>query len=356
MRNRFTQVVLPMFALGLLAFGLHHAFHSDRAFAIPKTTPPAAPSRNPFGRTIAGYGLVEAKTQNVSVGSPLAGVVMEVFVPAEQVGAEVRAGDPLFRVDDRHLRAQRGILAAQLRVAETEVARLEARPRSEELPPSAAKVRAAEANLKLWRDQADRSQRLAAARVVPEEQNVERQLRLEAAQQELARAQAEDELLRAGSWTQDLEVARANVELAQAQLRQIDTEINRTVVRAPVDGHVLQVNVRRGEYVGASPQVPLVVLGDTSELHVRVDIDEHDLSRFRPGSPASAFVRGEAARDLRLRFVRVEPYVIPKKWLAGDNTERVDTRVLQVIYAVESPQKALYVGQMLDVFVNVAAE
>ncbi|MFO0901511.1 MAG: efflux RND transporter periplasmic adaptor subunit [Pirellulales bacterium] len=351
MRNRFAQVVLPLFALGLLAFGLHHAFHSDRAFAIPKTTPPATPARNPFGKTIAGYGLVEARSQNVAVGSPLAGVVLEVFVPAEQVGAQVKSGAPLFRVDDRHLRAQRDFQAANLRVAETEVMRLEARPRSEELPPSAAKVKAAEANVKLWRDQSERSQRLAAARVVTEEQNVERQLRLEAAEQELAQAKAEDDLLRAGTWTHDLEVARANVELAKAQLHQVEIELDRTIVRAPVDGAVLQVNVRAGEYVAAGPQTPLVVLGDTHVLHVRVDIDEHDVPRFRPGSPAKAYLRGDGQRELSLRFVRVEPYVIPKKWLTGDNTERVDTRILQVIYAVEKTDQTLYVGQMLDVYI-----
>ncbi|MFO0870550.1 MAG: HlyD family efflux transporter periplasmic adaptor subunit [Pirellulales bacterium] len=353
MKGWLTKVVVPAVALSLLAFGLHHAFHSARVFAIPPTQPPALPSRTPFGRTIAAYGIVEARSQNVAVGSPLAGVVLEVHVPAERVGAEVQAGDPLFRVDDRHLRAQRDFHAAHLRVAQAQLARLSAQPRAEELPVSHAKVRAAEATERLWRDQSERSQKLAAARVVTEEQNVERQLRLEAAQQDLARARAEDELLRAGAWQPDVEVAAAQVELAQAQLRQTEIELERTVVRAPVAGHVLQVNVRPGEYVGASPQVPLVMLGDTRQLHVRIDIDEHDLPRFQPGLPARAFLRGDGERTVELEFVRVEPYVIPKKWLAGDNTERVDTRVLQVIYAVREMPSDLFVGQMLDIFIEL---
>ena len=70
---------------------------------------------------------------------------------------------------------------------------------------------------------------------------------------------------------------------------------------------------------------------------MRVDVDENDIPRFRPATPAVARLRGDPRREYRLRFVRVEPYVVPKKSLTGDSTERVDTRVLQVIYALELP-------------------
>ena len=89
-----------------------------------------------------------------------------------------------------------------------------------------------------------------------------------------------------------------------------------------------------------------------SQVHVRVDIDEYDIPRFRPGAPAKAYVRGYPRYEYHLRFVRVEPYVIPKKSLTGENTERVDTRVLQIIYAVENPEPPLYIGQQLDVFIE----
>jgi hypothetical protein len=69
---------------------------------------------------------------------------------------------------------------------------------------------------------------------------------------------------------------------------------------------------------------------------------------------AVAKLRGDPKQEFPLRFVRVEPYVIPKKALTGDNTERVDTRVLQVIYAIDTRGTPLYVGQQLDVF--LAAE
>jgi hypothetical protein len=83
-----------------------------------------------------------------------------------------------------------------------------------------------------------------------------------------------------------------------------------------------------------------------------VDIDEHNIPRFHPGAPARATPRGDAGHPTPLRFVRVEPFVVPKKSLTGDNTERVDTRVLQVIYALETNERPVYVGQQMDVFIE----
>jgi hypothetical protein len=123
-----------------------------------------------------------------------------------------------------------------------------------------------------------------------------------------------------------------------------------------VDGKVLQVNVRPGEYVGAPPSQGLVVLGSVARVHVRVDIDEHDIPRaqpyFKPGIPAVASLRGDPSRKYPLSFLRVEPYVIAKKSLTGDNSERVDTRVLQVIYRVDHDEPTLFVGMQVHVFLN----
>jgi len=59
---------------------------------------------------------------------------------------------------------------------------------------------------------------------------------------------------------------------------------------------------------------------------------------------------------LSLTFDRIEPYIVPKRSLTGDNRERVDTRVLQVIYRFERPSFPLYVGQQVDVYIERPAE
>jgi multidrug resistance efflux pump len=291
-------------------------------------------------------------TENIAIGSALFGVILEVYVPAESVGKHVLAGEKLFRVDDRHLRAQLALNEANLAAAEAQLARLEAAPRAEELPPSEAKVQAALASVALLEDKRQRTSKLVARHAATVEEGVERKLALDVGLQQLEQARTEHRLLEAGSWAPDKAVARAAVAQARAQVELAKTEIERAVVRAPADGDVLQVNVRAGESVAAQPGQALVVLGNVRTLHVRADIDEDDIPRFSPGSPARASLRGDTRIVYPLRFVRVEPFVIPKKSLTGDNTERVDTRVLQVIYAVETAGTPLYVGQQLDIFIE----
>ena len=87
-------------------------------------------------------------------------------------------------------------------------------------------------------------------------------------------------------------------------------------------------------------------------LHVRVDVDENDAWRVRTGAPAVGFLRGNKEISTPLNFVRFEPYVVPKKSLTGDTTERVDTRVLQVIFSFTRGDLPIYVGQQMDVFID----
>jgi multidrug resistance efflux pump len=353
MKVSMTRFVLPIVALSMSALGFYHVQATSQREAL--TAPPEEPARVPYEHCVAAAGLVEAQTENIAIGSALPGMVQEVFVPVEKVGQRVRAGDPLFRVDDRALRAQLGMQEANLAAAEAQLAKLDAMPRPEELPPSEAKVRVAQANVRLQLDLAERGHRLLTTRAMSEEEVIQRQLTLEVARQQLAQAKADYDLLKAGAWRPDRDIAAAAVVQARALVEQTKTELERSVVRAPVDGDVLQVNVRPGEYVGTPPNQALLVLGSIHELHVRADIDEHDIPRYRRGAPAKATVRGHPEISFPLRFVRVEPYVVPKKSLTGDNTERVDTRVLQVIYAIEKADEPLYVGQQLDVFIQAAA-
>ncbi|MBI1917146.1 MAG: HlyD family efflux transporter periplasmic adaptor subunit, partial [Planctomycetes bacterium] len=251
---------------------------------------------------------------------------------------------------------------ATLLAAQNQLDRLRNQPREEEKAPSQAKVEEAEARFAEQRDLLARVRELVSRRAIGEEEREQREHAYNVAMAQLRRAKAEDRLLLAGAWKWDKDVAAAAVAQAKAQLEQTQTEIDRLVVRCPqarlVKGEVLQVNVRPGEFVGAPPGQALIVLGDVSQKHVRVDIDENDIPRFRRGAPAVARLRGDPRREFRLRFVRVEPYVVPKKSLTGDSTERVDTRVLQVIYALELPADAsskatdVYVGQQLDVFIE----
>lgn len=143
------------------------------------------------------------------------------------------------------------------------------------------------------------------------------------------------------------------MERFAAEVEAAKTEINRLTVRAPVDGHILQVNIRPGEFAqSATLDSPLMLLGNVKRLHVRVDIDENDAWRFTPGSRATAFVRGNPQLNTDLTFEYVEPYVIPKRSLTGESTERVDTRVIQVVYSFPGEALNVYPGQLMDVYIE----
>src|SRR5947209_4050380 len=147
MRKLIGKWLLPVLAACMLVFAVFHVVRAQQT--LPKPPPPVEPSRSPFGRTVAGAGIVEARTENIAVGTAMPGLVLEVYVPVEQVGKVVKKDDPLFLVDDRQLKAQLRYAEANLKSAEAQEKKLEAMPRQEEVPPSEAKVRAAESNVKM---------------------------------------------------------------------------------------------------------------------------------------------------------------------------------------------------------------
>jgi multidrug resistance efflux pump len=165
-------------------------------------------------------------------------------------------------------------------------------------------------------------------------------------------------LIKAGAWSADLDIAKTDVAQAEAAARQDEINIDRLTVRAPVDGVILQNKVRLGQYAQTGPlSEPLMVFGAGKGLHVRASVDENDAWRVQPGATAVAHLRGNSHISYALEFVRFEPYVIPKKSLTGDVTERVDTRVLEVIYRFKDPHAHVFDGQQLDIFIttNIAA-
>lgn len=342
------KYVLPLVAMGLMIFAGWSVF-GKRANAPVKVLPPAPPPHSPYGHSVAGAGIVEARAENIAVGSPTSGVVVEVLVKVDQ---QVRAGDPLFRLDDRPEQADLKFRQAALAAAEAQVERLEHFPRPEEVPLKEAEVAAALATYEDQQDQLRRIRPLVEKGINTQNDLMTHQQGMLRARAMLEKAEADLALLKAGAWKYELAVSRAAVAQAQAQVEQVETDIERLTVRALSDGQVLQVSIRPGEWVGASYDRPLILLGDIERLHARVDIDEYDIPRFRPDAEARATVRGYAEEEFQLTFVRVEPYVIPKQNLTGRNTERVDTRVLQAIYKIEGRGHRLFVGQQLDVFIE----
>ncbi len=341
-------LLIPLLAIIGVVFGVYMVVKASKPPA--PVAPVAEPPRAPYTSFVAGAGLIEASTENIALGSQVNGVVREVVVA---VGQQVKAGDVLFRIDDREQVATLAARQAALHVAKEQLERLKKQPRAEELPPAEARVTGAKAALAETQWLLSMSEQVSSRSALTEDELARRRFAVEAARAKLTEAESMLALTRAGAWAADIAVSEAQIAEAEAAVGSANTDVELRVVRAPKDGEILQVNVRAGEYAQTGRlATPLMLMGDTTTLHVRVDIDEHDAWRMKADARAEAFVRGN--KDLRtvLKFVRFEPYIIPKRSLTGESTERVDTRVLQVIYSFPRNELPVFVGQQMDVYIE----
>ena len=273
--------------------------------------PMEPPPRNPYSSTVAAAGIIEAANENVKIAPPVSGLVTKVYV---KVASQVQKGEVLFQLDDRELRAQ-------------------LQTKTDSLPSAAARIAEQEIRLRDVEDQLRRLQSVRDRRAVSEDDVQRKWHEVEATKRSLIRA-------------------KADLRLAQTQRDEVQAILERLTIRAPRSGTILQVNIRAGEYAMVNANEALILLGDIETFQVRADIDEVNAPLVVPGSPAVAYLKGQTKHAIPLIFDRVEPYIVPKRSLTGDNRERVDTRVLQVIYQFKKPSFPIYVGQQVDVFIE----
>jgi multidrug efflux pump subunit AcrA (membrane-fusion protein) len=342
------KYLIPILAVAGVAFAVRTVLLASQTPTVP---PPAAePARAPFDAYIAAAGIVEPASENIAVAAIVPGVVQRVHVA---VGATVSSGAELWSIDVRDLEAELVVQRAAVDAARARIARLEALPRVEDLRSAEAKLVEAEAALGEARDQLALVEALTDPRALSRDERNRRRSNVEVADARRAAARAALEWQQVGAWAPDLAIARAELAQAEARAAGVSTQIERSTVRTPIDATVLQVNLRAGEYAPTGVTArPLMLLGSTATLHVRVDIDENEAWRFQRDGRAIAYLRGNREHSAPLELVRVEPYVVPKRSLTGESTERVDTRVLQVLYRFDPSAMAAYVGQQVDVFIE----
>ncbi len=291
----FKKISLWLALLGLVAVIL---LVRKTTTAAPMPEPPLAPAQKTTPRGLSASGMVEALRENTALGVPVAALVTRVHV---KVWDKVQAGDPLLQLDDRELRAQLPTLEADLRVQEAQLAAA--------------------------RRQAARTEALRAARAVSADE--------------------------ADTRLDELAIQETRVASARAKLVQTQTLLERLTLRSPVPGTILQINTRPGEYATPGSATAPFLIGSIDQLQLRADVDEQIAPRVRPGSRATGYLKGDTQNPIPLTYLRIEPYVIPKRNLTGSSSERVDTRVLQVLYTFASdPARPVYVGQQMDLFIE----
>jgi len=319
------KYLLP--ALALLGVAAAVAIVHEGNRTPTKAKPLFQPAEAPFSSYIFGPGIVEASTENIAIATPVSGIVTAVYV---MWGEQVKSGAPLFKVDARDLEAQ--LVPANAKVNEVEA----------QLSPVRANINQAKETLAKAENHLRIGEGLVPGVSISTEDLANRKLDVGVDKAAVDSAEAQ------------LQQIKAQIASAKAQVQQLKDQIKIRTVRAPVSGAILQMKIRPGEYAQAGVlATPLMVLGNDTVLHVRVDIDQSDAWRFQPNAPAVAFVRGNSNLKTTLQYVRTDPDVVPQALLTGDATQRTDTRVLQVIYSFKRSALPSYVGQLMDVFIQV---
>jgi len=384
-RSRLLSLGLPVAGLCALAGGIYLVaanrppVMSESAPRRPVTQPRAetlAATGVQAGGLIGAVGTSEPPGEPIAIAAHVAGIVETVEMT---VGADVRRGDLLFRVDSRRAAAEVAARRGQIDAAVANMEALRATVPTREAAIASARAAQASAEARVLEadaDLADRrnklqlGERLLRTAVVSSEEVDNRRFVMQQAEARVATAraavaeaaagvvQAQAELARlvnpvGGGPGADIIAAEKRIALAQRECDKASTELEQFAVNSPVDGRIIQINVRPGEFAPASvPAEGLVVIARKGPTHLRVEIDEVDMPRFRPELPAWASPRGSVGIRYPLSFAYVEPLVVPKRGLSGRTTDIVDTRVLQVVYTLANDEPTIGIGQQYDVFIT----
>jgi len=331
----------------------------------PPQRPVFEPATNPYSQGIYAEGIIESDQtsgENINIYPEVPGTVKQILV-AE--GQEVRKGQALLLIDDSVQRAAVEQQQSQAQAAWTLLEELQAQPRKENLDVALAQAQAAKASLKTAQDSLVKQQRAYEldSRSISKDALDNAANAAASAAANLEVAQKQYELIRAGAWSYDIRNQQKQASALDKAYASSSALLAKYTLRAPRDAVVMAIGAAPGSFVSAQGTydtytqgaTPVIVLGSPrAYLNLRCYVDEILVPRLPDPSKIKAqmTVRGTNIR-LPLQFVRVQPMVSPKIELSDERQERVDVRVLPVIFRIEKPANLkLYPGQLVDVYIG----
>jgi HlyD family secretion protein len=359
MRNKIILFLVVIGALG--------ALYSAYVYAVPsRPLPPVfTPAADPYAQGIYANGIIESNQsngENINIYPEVPGSIVRILVIE---GQTVTQGTPLVQIDDSIQKATVDQLRSQADAAQAMLEELRAQPRKENLEVATAQVEMAKASLKTASDTLAKQE--ASYKLDP--QSVSKDTLDNAINAEkVARANLEVvnrqyDLTKAGAWVFDIRNQEKQAEALDKAYAAAAALLAKYTLKAPADGIVMSVTATVGSYV--SPQGaydtytqgfdPVVVMSSVrGSLDVRCYIDEILIPRLPPPEKLTAqmFIRGTKTK-IPLEFVRIQPYVSPKIELSNERLEKVDLRVLPVIFRFTPPPGVqVFPGEMVDVYIG----
>lgn len=354
-----------LFALSII--GVLAGLVSAYVFSMQKKPEPPVfnPAPNPYAKGIYANGIIESyqtNGENINIYPEVAGTITKILVTE---GQAVHQGSALLTIDDSVQRATVEQQKSQAAAAATVLEQLKAQPRKENLEVARVQVESAHATLKSSQDQLNKQMKSYELnpKSVSKDALDNATNAVEVAKANFEVVQKQYELTKAGAWIYDIKNQEKQYTALSKASNASSALLAKYTIKAPVDGVILSIKAAVGSYI--SPQgayntytqgyTPVLVMGGSQAyLGVRCYIDEILVHRLPRGANVKAqmSIRGTNV-NIPLEFLRVQPYVSPKIQLSNQRTERVDVRVLPVIFRFEKPKDAnLYPGQLVDVYIG----
>ena len=310
------------------------------------------------GRFVQSTNDAQIQADAVTVASRISGYVAEVLVRDNQ---DVRAGDPLVRIDPRTFQAQAAQADAQIAQARAtqDSARASISEQQATIAQARAQLAAAQATAAHDAAEVQRYTPLAASGAETRQQLA--QLQATAAQSaQQARAQAAALLMqqrRIGTYTAQIKQGAAQAAQAKAQLASANVDVNAALIRAAINGRIGDKSVTIGQFAQAGTRLMSIVPLD--RLYIVANFKETQLALMRPGQPATIKVDALDGVQLRGRVESVSPgtgaqfSLIPPSNATGNFTkivQRVPVRVS--VEATPDARRLLVPGLSVTVSVD----
>jgi len=249
-----------------------------------------APAVSPGGEgnvilNATGYIIAAHK---IELASKVVGKVAWIGV---EKGDKVRHDQVLVRLEDDEYRARLLEARGQLATLEARLAEAEHGSRPEEIARAKADLEQARADMVNAQVNLNRTKDLVREGVMPKQSLDDGQARYDAAVARTASFDRAYELIRLGPRQEQIDALRAQVEQLNGTLAYAQVQLDNTIIRAPIDGTILERNVEKGEFVttgfvgdkGAKGYV--VSMANLNDLQVELDINQNDFAKLGPKQP-----------------------------------------------------------------------
>lgn len=285
---------------------------------------------------IAAPGRVEAVSEEVRVSSELSGRLKTVNV---EEGDRVTRGQVLAELENADYRARVANAEAELAQREAELRRTVNGSRTEERREAEAAKQAGKAILENTKSEAERRRGLAERGVISRDEADRYERAYRVAQAEYEQASQRFALVDAKAREEDQAKAEASVASARAQLAEARAVLEKSFIRAPMNGVILRKLRHTGESVSTQFDSPVITIADDSVLRVRLDVDETDVAKLQVGQKAYVTAEAYGPKKFEGRVIRVGRILGKKNLRTEEPTEHVDTKILETLVELDAGQK-----------------